>query len=325
MPPSFSFTLGKFMKNIICIEGPTASGKSDLAFGLAKVFDTEIVSADSRQVYKYLNIGTAKPNEKLSSEVKHHLIDIITPDKRYSAGAFVKDAEPIINDLWSRGKVPIVCGGTMLYVKSLLEGISNIPDIDEETRTKAYEFMRSNSLEACYKFVTEVDPKFASIISPTDKQRISRALEIWFAFEKPLTYFWDQQEAKDKYRPFRIYVYKERAELYEHINKRMRNMISDGLIREIKSVLDLGYKQEDYGLNSVGYKEFIECGVDAKCKVIDEPHKLEQCIELAAQNTRNYAKRQITWYRKTSFTYSYSEKTDCISSTREKILEYFSL
>ena len=140
------------MKRLICIEGATGSGKSDLALRLARELNTEIISADSRQVYKYLNIGTAKPDRETLSEVKHHLIDIIAPDKRYSAGDFVQDAEVIINDLHGQDKIPIVCGGTMLYIKSLLAGISEIPAISEEVRLQACEFINNRSLIECYNF-----------------------------------------------------------------------------------------------------------------------------------------------------------------------------
>ena len=273
---------------VITIEGATASGKSDLAFRLAKYLDTEIISADSRQVYKYLDIGTAKPDRQTLSEVKHHLTDIITPDMRYSAGAFLKETSAIINNLHDLGKIPIICGGTMLYIGSLLYGLSEIPDIPEEIVSKADEYMKDNTLEQCYEFVKSFDPKFAMKISGTDKQRISRAIEVWFAFGKPLTDFWVENTLSPNINPFRIFVNRDRNELYRRINTRMQEMVKNGLPEEIQSILKMGYSEKDYGLNTVGYKEFLQ-------------NDLNTAIDKAAQHTRNYAKRQLTWYRKCEF------------------------
>ena len=342
------------MKKIICIEGATGSGKSDLALELARLLDTEIISADSRQVYKYLNIGTAKPNPDVLSEIKHHLIDIITPDAKYNAGTFVKDAEKLIDNINKSNKIPIVCGGSMLYIKSLLEGISKIPDVDDESKAKTVEFMNTQSLEECYRFVKKIDPKFADNISPTDKQRISRVIEIWFAFGKGLTDFWIEDDTTIEILPYKIYINKERSILYNDINKRMRNMIDKGLINEIESVLAMGYKPTDPGFNSVGYKEFVEVlrrGVAKNelhpmkplTKSPDEvpyaegipdgvpyvspakPLSLNECIELASQHTRNYAKRQITWYRKCSFDCEVSNSNINIKKIFENIMKHFEI
>ena len=293
------------MKKIICIEGATGSGKSDLALELARLLDTDIISADSRQVYKYLDIGTAKPNPSVLFEIKHHLIDIITPDEKYNAGTFVKDAEELIESINKANKIPIVCGGSMLYIKSLLEGISKIPDVDDESKAKTVEFMSTQSLDECYRFVKKIDPKFADNISPSDKQRISRVIEIWFAFGKGLTDFWIEGDKTNEILSYKIFKNKERNILYNDINKRMRNMIDKGLIEEIESVLAMSYKPTDPGFNSVGYKEFVgvlDCGKRSNHGLhLVKPRTLDECIELASQHTRNYAKRQITWYRKCNF------------------------
>lgn len=310
------------MLPLICIEGPTASGKSDLALALAKILDTEIISADSRQVYKYLNIGTAKPTLETLTEVQHHLIDIIDPDQRYSAGAFIKDAEKIIENILAKGKVPIVCGGTMLYIKSLLEGLSDIPDIVVDVKNQVTEFMTQNSLDESFNFVKSIDEKFANSISPTDKQRISRALEVWFAFKTPLTKYWETQEQINKYLVYKIYIDRPREDLYFRINTRMSKMIKDGLIEEIEQVFKLGYSPDDYGLNSVGYKEFLDI---ITTKQTSDSKKMEECIALAAQHTRNYAKRQITWYKKSNFEFAISQENINISIITEKIKKYLKI
>jgi len=275
---------------IITIQGPTASGKSALACELALKHGGEIISADSRQVYKFLDIGTAKPDVVIQSQIKHHLIDIITPDQRYSAGDFVKDASVIIENIHNAGKVPIVCGGSMLYIQSLLQGLSEVPDIPPEAAITAKAYISEHSPAECYEFVRQHDPKFASRIGPTDKQRISRAIEVWFAFQTPLTAFWEQQKTTCRYEAQNIFVHCERDVLYKRINQRMRDMIKAGLIDEIEGILKMGYTASDYGLNTVGYKEFL-------CLFDGSGARLEDCTELAAQHTRNYAKRQMTWYR----------------------------
>jgi len=274
---------------IITIQGPTASGKSALACELALKHNGEIISADSRQVYKYMNIGTAKPDATTQAQIRHHLIDIITPDQRYSAGAFIQDAATIIESIHKAGKVPIVCGGSMLYVQSLLNGLSEIPDIPPEAMATAQDYISTHTLEQCYEFVKQFDPQFATRITQFDRQRIARAIQVWFAFHTPITQFWQQQRPPSKYEAQNIFVQCERDVLYKRINQRMRAMVQAGLIEEIKGILKMGYSHSDYGLNTVGYKEFLG--------VIAGSAKLEDCIELAAQHTRNYAKRQMTWYR----------------------------
>lgn len=285
---------------IITIEGATASGKSELAKSLAQRLDTEIVSADSRQVYKYLDIGTAKPDHIVRSQVTHHLIDIITPDKSYSAGAFVRDASSIIESLWQRGKIPIICGGTMLYIKSLLHGISKIPEVPLDVKKNVATIMKTYTLSENFEKIKQIDPAFASRISPTDKQRIFRALEVWHAFGVPITSYWQSQDIEPRYTPFKIYVDRDRDDLYHRINARMQDMIQSGLLQEIKGILDRGYSAQDYGLNTVGYKEFLGLYRDGGVFTSDAT-EIAHSTNLAMQHTRNYAKRQLTWYRRSKF------------------------
>ena len=289
---------------LITIEGPTASGKSELAFALAKKLATEIISADSRQIYQFLNIGTAKPSPEERAEIKHHLIDIILPDQKYSAGDFVHDTQHLIQTISHRGKIPIVCGGTMLYIKSLLTGLAPIPPVKTTHKQVTSEFLTSHGWQAGYDYLQTVDRKFAQMINPTDKQRIQRGLEVWFAFQQPLSKFWENQCTFQAYRPFRIYLAPERQELYSRINLRLQKMVEKGLIKEIESILAMGYSGNDYGLTSVGYQEFIAMIHNQRFD------QLPLCISLAAQHSRNYAKRQLTWYRKLSFDYILGEITE---------------
>jgi tRNA dimethylallyltransferase len=287
--------------DLIIIEGPTGSGKSELALNLAKHLDTDIISADSRQVYRYMDIGTAKPDKQTQAEIKHHLIDIVNPNERYSVGSFIRDTSAIIETLHAAGKIPIICGGTMLYIDALLTGLSEIPDIPIQTQKFVAEYMQKKTLSKCYKKVCEIDPEFAKKIHPTDKQRISRALEVWFALEQPITAFWEKRLPIQAYNPFRIYVEKDRPVLYDRINKRTDQMIENGLLIEINNIIKMGYLPTDPGLNSVGYKEFLTDNVDWS--------KVSETIALVAQHTRNYAKRQMTWYRKRNYDFRFSNQS----------------
>lgn len=308
---------------IITIQGPTASGKSDLAVKLCKLFDTELISADSRQVYKYMDIGTAKPDKQIQAEVKHHLVDIIEPSERYSTGNFLKDAEPIIDKLNYKNKIPIVCGGSMLYIKNLISGISKIPDIPAEVTEYVKQLFKEKSLSELYKEVQEYDSFFAERITSTDKQRISRALEVWYAFKRPLSDFWIEEDAnKHKYKAFEIYLSPDRQILYKKINQRMECMIKQGLMNEIHSLLDMGFSPESPGLNSVGYKEFIPYIINKRNDDVIIPQEL---IELAAQHTRNYAKRQLTWYKKVKFEFAISPEQINLSYIEKNIKSFFDI
>jgi len=309
------------MRPLITIQGSTASGKSDLAYRLSEIFDTEIVSADSRQVYKYLDIGTAKPHKTTLEKIPHHLIDIITPDKRYSVGTFVRDADIAIQKINDKDKVPIVCGGTMLYVQSLLHGLSEIPEIPFEAVVQTEAFLAEHTLQQCYEFVTSFDPQFASQISTTDRQRIGRAISVWFAFQTPLTTYWDRQPSGERYTSLNIYVHKDRKLLYEHINQRMTSMIAGGLLEEIRSILQMGYTLSDPGLNTVGYKEFVPVILS---NISQNSIEMGKYVDLASQHTRNYAKRQIIWYRKQDFDCVYTDGDD-IGDLKETILRFLDI
>ena len=279
---------------VITIQGPTAVGKSTLAFKLAEELQTEIISADSRKVYKLLNIGTAKPSPKKQERVKHHLIDIIFPNEEYSAGAFAKDAEKIIQNLNKQNKLPVVVGGTGFYIKSLLEGIFEAPRIPKEVRTKLWQTVQEKSSQYLYEYLKKVDPESAERANPNDLNRIIRALEIYEETGKTITQLWDEQVPKKKnIQSYNIFVTDDRIVLYERINKRVDKMIELGLVEEIKNLLEMGYNRDDPGMNTVGYKELFPYFSDEK--------KLEECVEEIKKNTRNYAKRQLTWFRKIDF------------------------
>jgi tRNA dimethylallyltransferase len=300
---------------IITIEGPTASGKSALAMALAQELDTEIISADSRQVYRYLNIGTAKPSTAELSLVKHHLIDVINPDESFNAGAFRDNASKIIKRLHNQGKIPIVCGGTGLYIKSLLEGLFEIDISDKTVKERLIAECEAQGLDYLYTLLKDCDAQAASNISSNDKQRILRALEVYQSTGIPISEHWKRQESKQEYIPYKIFINEDRKDLYNRIDKRVTTMIEVGLIDEIKSVIKKGYKWENPGFNSVGYKEFKH--------YIDNELSLEECVATAQQHTRNYAKRQLTWYRKCNFNLSEAHYSIIISNVVKMITAFF--
>lgn len=225
---------------VIVIAGPTASGKSSLAVELAKRIDGEIISADSMQIYKEMNIGTAKVTEEEKKGIKHYMLDIISPDERYSVSAYKKKAEEAIEEILKKGKTPIICGGTGLYINSLIYGIEyKEEDIDEAYRNKLNDIAEKEGLENLYKMALEIDSDAMKKISKNDKKRIIRVLEIYHKTGKTKT----QQEMESRSKGVK-YNYKvfaltlDRQELYDRINKRVDKMIEEGLIEEVKGILE---------------------------------------------------------------------------------------
>lgn len=311
---------------LIIIEGPTGSGKSSIAHDLAKKLKSEIISADSRQIYRYMDIGTAKPSKKAREEIPHHLIDIIDPNTEYSAGNFANDAALVIDEIYDRKektaneenplRIPVIAGGTGFYIQALLEGLCQAPPVNEEIRREVDSYEREKGTEYLYSVLKKVDPEAAERIHSNDNYRLKRSLEVWIATGKPMSAYWSEQKKQNnRYNAFRIYLDRSRDELYLRINRRMESMIEQGLIDEIRSLLEMGYKCDDPGLNSVGYKEYLP--------FILENQSFIECLEKAKQNTRNYAKRQITWYRKRHFDLKLDPAGTKIDKVYTEIKNYF--
>ena len=279
---------------IIVIQGPTGVGKSSFAIELAVKLHSEIISADSRQVYKLLNIGTAKPDKTDLKIIKHHLIDIINPDAEYSAGDFAKDAKRLIVELHNKKKIPIIAGGTGFYIKALLEGIFQSPDVPAEIREKLKQEAAEKGVEHLHDRLMKIDPDSAERTDPNDSNRIIRALEIYEYTAKTITNLWQEKPAeKSDLQAFNILIDEDRQKLYNRINLRVEKMIKTGLLDEIKNLLQLGFSPDCPGFNSVGYKELLPYFLAGA--------NMETCINLIKQHTRNYAKRQLTWYRQLHF------------------------
>ena len=280
------------MKPIVyVIGGPTASGKSKLAVELAKKVNGEIISADSMQIYKEMNIGTAKVNKEEIQGVQHYLVDFVSPDERYSVSNFKKDAERAIEEILAKGKTPIVVGGTGLYIDSLIYGIEfQNEEVDLEYREKLNKIADEKGLESLYKKAQEIDPEAMKKISINDKKRIIRVLEIYHKTGKTKT---EQElqsrknEVKYEYKVFAITM--DREKLYERIEQRVDSMIEQGLIEEVKQILNK-YHTFPTAMQGLGYKEVVEY-LEGSCTK-------EEMIEKIKKETRHYAKRQLTWFRK---------------------------
>jgi tRNA dimethylallyltransferase len=278
------------MDTILTIVGPTGAGKTALAVALAKKNNGEIISADSRQVYKHMNIGTAKPSVTEQQEVRFHLIDTIEPDQAYSCGQFARDAENLIAEITGRGRMPIVCGGTGLYIKALFYPLHALPQPDSGIKKELMNSLLTRGIAALYRELREVDPEWASRIKPADKQRILRGLEVYRMTGKPLTDLTRGKRPKARYKPRFIGLNLPRLELYRRINERFDRMIMDGLVRETEVLLEKGYPPDCNGLRTIGYREIVE--------YLQGKTTLSEAVKKAKQRTRNYAKRQITWFLK---------------------------
>lgn len=269
---------------VIAVVGPTASGKTSYAISLAKKNNGEIISADSRLVYIGFDIGTAKPSIEEREGIPHHMMDIVEPEVDYSAGLYAQEAEKIILDIYARGKLPIIVGGTGLYFRLLLENY-DVPKIEPN-----YELRQELSLlsfDELYKILLKTDPIRAAEISKNDKKKIIRAIEIAKHIEKPLS----EYKKDPKFDVEWIGLNYPRDILYERINKRVDIMIKDGLIEETEYLLKKHGRIKNI-LYTIGYQEIVS--------YLDNKISLEEAKEKIKQNTRNYAKRQLTWFRKNS-------------------------
>lgn len=283
---------------IIVIAGPTASGKTALSIALAKKINGEIISADSMQIYKYMDIGTAKPTKEEMSGIKHYLLDFVSPDERYSVADFKKDAENAIGEILKKGKTPIVVGGTGLYIDSLIYGIE-YPDIkfDEDYRNFLEKIASlEGGLESLYEKAIKIDSNAVLKISRNDKKRIMRILEIYHATGKTKTELEIESRKNEVKYDYRVFVINmDREKLYERINKRVDIMIENGLIDEVKSILKR-FDNFPTAMQGLGYKEVVDYLYGRYTK--------NEMIEKLKMETRRYAKRQLTWFRKDkSFTW----------------------
>ena len=276
-------------KQVITIVGPTCSGKTYLSLIIAKEINSEIISADSRQVFRYLNIGTAKPPAFELKSVKHHFINKINPDEYYNVSMFETEAFKIIDALFKKGKTPIIVGGSGLYIKTLIDGIFDAPDPDFNLREKLIKLHRLKGNEFLYNELKKVDPSAASNMLPQNWKRVMRALEVFYNSGVSIVKLQKLSSRKSTVKFVQYGLKWERDVLYSMIEKRVDKMIMNGLVKEVKSLLDKGYSPELNSLNTVGYKEIIA--------YLKGEVSLERSIGLIKRNTRRFAKRQMTWFK----------------------------
>ena len=279
------------MDRIICVVGPTASGKTKLAVHLAKAYDGEVVSCDSMQIYKHMDIGTAKPTPEEMEGVRHHLIDIIEPGEDFSVGKYVQLADACVQDILSRGRTAVIAGGTGLYVDSLIAGRTFAPVPSTGKRAVLEARMRAEGGEALLRELHSVDPEAAARLHPADEKRIIRALEVYEETGKTITqHNLETQAIPPRYRPLWLGLhFPERAQLYARIDLRVEEMMRQGLLREVQGLLDSGVPAESQSMQAIGYKELVPV-----CRgQVAEADAVWQII----LNTRHYAKRQETWFR----------------------------
>ncbi|TDT61529.1 tRNA (adenosine(37)-N6)-dimethylallyltransferase MiaA [Fonticella tunisiensis] len=304
-------------KNIIIIAGPTASGKTELGIALAKKINGEVVSADSMQIYKYMDIGTAKPTKEEMDGIQHHMIDIVFPDEEFSVALYRRMAGECINDILNRGKIPIVIGGTGLYINSLTYNLDfTETSVDKEYREHLTALAREKGKEYVHQMLKDIDPESYNRLYPNDLKRVIRALEVYKNTGKTISQY--QRESRQKPIEYNIAYFAltmDRSRLYERINIRVDRMFEAGLIDEVKMLRRMGYTRDLTSMQAIGYKEVYD--------YLDGLYTLDEVKDIIKQGTRRYAKRQLTWFRKdTRVNWIDLDKLDTKEEIIQNIIKY---
>ena len=276
------------MNNLICIAGPTASGKTALSIALAKELDAEIVSCDSMQVYRRMDIGTAKPSMEERCGIIHHMLDVAEPWEDFSVSRYCNMASPIVDDILARGKACIVVGGTGLYMDNLIKGTEFAP----LPSTGVRERLEAEPIEAVYARLQVIDPEAAARLHLSDKKRIIRAMEVYLETGETITEHDRRSQAiPPKYQPLWFALEDEdRSDLYERIDRRVDVMLQQGLVEEIRTLLSEGIDPRCTAMQAIGYKEFVDA--------LNGSITIEAAADQVRQSSRRYAKRQLTWFRR---------------------------
>jgi len=278
------------VRNVIAVVGPTASGKTTLALELAIRLDSEIVSADSMQVYRGMEIGTAAPTHEEQSIARHHFVSILDPGADFSAGMFQRMAREVVENLNARGKVAVVAGGAGLYVRALIEGLFPGPEKDNAIRARLHREAEECGVPPLYARLQACDPEYAFVINANDLRRIVRALEVFELTGQPLSMLHaEHKEAAMPLDAVQVAFDWPRDELYARIDARVERMLQQGFIGEVQALLSAGYEKHLHRLRSLGYREFADYLAGRKA--------YDEAVEAMKQNTRRFAKRQLTWFR----------------------------
>jgi len=303
-------------KTVVVIAGPTASGKTDLAINLALKTKGEVISADSMQIYRYMDIGTAKPSKEEMMGIPHHMIDIVDPDESYSVAFYKKDAENCIEDVISRDKLPIITGGTGLYINSLIYNIKfSETVIDEEFRKKMNQIAQTEGPEVLHQMLQRVDPESAEKIHYNNVKRVIRALEVYEYTKKPMSQHKKESRMEPpQYRYLVFILNMGRDRLYDRINKRVDIMLEAGLVDEVRRLLDMGYKPGSTALQGLGYKEIIS--------YLNNEVPFDEAIRVLKRDTRHYAKRQLTWFKAIQNAIWLTGGSENIEKNTKEIQEY---
>ena len=286
-------------KTLIAVVGPTAIGKTALSIKLANHYNTEIVSADSRQFYKEMTIGTAVPSKEELSAAKHHFIQNLSVTEDYSVGDFERDGLALLEKLFKVQDIVILVGGSGLYVDAIVKGLNHFPDVDESIRLKLNDCLKNEGLEPLQNQLKTLDPKYFEKVDIHNPHRVIRALEICIGTQKTYTSFLEQDKEERPFNTITVGLEADRTKIYERINDRVDIMMAEGLLKEVKSLEP--YKNYN-ALNTVGYKELFN--------YLDDEWSLEFAISEIKKNTRRFAKRQLTWFKKNSDTLWFNYKTD---------------
>lgn len=274
---------------IVVICGPTGVGKTGFAIGIARRFDGEIVGADSMQIYRWMDIGTAKPTVEEQAQSVHHMVDIVCPDEDFDAAAYVRQADRCITQLAQRGKLPLIVGGTGLYIKALIHGLTEAAPSDPEVREKLQNELTASGAPCLHRRLQDLDPESAERIHPNDSYRILRALEVFQITGRSMTYHYRRHGFSEcRYDALYIGLTMHRKQLYERINKRVDIMLAQGLVDEVRTLLDRGYGMELKSMQSLGYRHMVD--------FIQGRMTWDEAVRTMKRDHRRYAKRQMTWF-----------------------------
>ena len=277
-------------KHLIVILGPTAVGKTAVAIELAKKLNTEIISADSRQFFKEMSIGTAKPNKEELSAAKHHFINSLSVTDEYNVGMFEKDALQVLDTIFKKKDIALLAGGSGLYINAVCDGFDDVPKADKEIRDNLNAMFKSEGISYLQKTLEKLDPEHFKNMDINNPHRLTRAIEVCMATGKPYSELRKGEKKKRKFTSIKIGLNMDREKLYEKINTRVDQMMKEGLLEEVQALAPFRVGGNLNSLQTVGYKELFDH--------LDGKTNLNRAIELIKQNTRNFAKRQMTWFRK---------------------------